>query len=312
MKRTEYWKKECFGLLVPVTTEKRSHPTAQRCRAATTLGSLAKKRRNPIGVAEDGSTRSQRSRRAATLGFGAQPLRGYLLLMLILFLSGFVSAQTNSSITGRVTDQHGASVAGAEILLRSRNGSQSVAATDDNGTFSFRNVASGEYVLEIRKSGFATFTSNELSVAHGQSLTNDFKLSVEAVSESVVVTAAGTAQRIDEVSKAVSVLDDQSIEARRELTLAESLRGTPGIRIQQQGSIGALTTVRLRGLRNFDTAILLDGLRVRASAGAKSFRRKARLEQLLRAGPAHARVETVERQDEDDDPQLPTRSFDIR
>ena len=38
----------------------------------------------------------------------------------------------------------------------------------------------------------------------------------------------------------------------------------------------------------------------------------ARLEQLLRAGPAHARVETVERQDEDDDPQLPTRSFDIR
>jgi acylphosphatase len=38
----------------------------------------------------------------------------------------------------------------------------------------------------------------------------------------------------------------------------------------------------------------------------------ARLEQLLRAGPAHARVETVERQDEHDDPQVPTRSFDIR
>jgi iron complex outermembrane receptor protein len=33
--------------------------------------------------------------------------------------------------------------------------------------------------------------------------------------------------------------------------------------VQQQGSIGALTTVRLRGMRNFDTAILLDGLRVR-------------------------------------------------
>jgi acylphosphatase len=38
----------------------------------------------------------------------------------------------------------------------------------------------------------------------------------------------------------------------------------------------------------------------------------ARLEELLRAGPAHARVETVEREDEIDDPQLPTRSFDIR
>jgi vitamin B12 transporter len=33
--------------------------------------------------------------------------------------------------------------------------------------------------------------------------------------------------------------------------------------VQQQGSYGALTTIRLRGQRNFDTAILLDGLRVR-------------------------------------------------
>jgi Acylphosphatases len=38
----------------------------------------------------------------------------------------------------------------------------------------------------------------------------------------------------------------------------------------------------------------------------------SRLEELLRAGPAHARVEHVEREDQVDDPQLPTRSFDIR
>ena len=38
----------------------------------------------------------------------------------------------------------------------------------------------------------------------------------------------------------------------------------------------------------------------------------ARLEALLRAGPAHARVDGVEAQDQDDDPQIPTRSFDIR
>jgi len=38
----------------------------------------------------------------------------------------------------------------------------------------------------------------------------------------------------------------------------------------------------------------------------------ARLEALLRTGPAHARVEEVEWEDQVDDPQLPTRSFDIR
>ncbi|HET6577965.1 MAG TPA: acylphosphatase [Gemmatimonadales bacterium] len=38
----------------------------------------------------------------------------------------------------------------------------------------------------------------------------------------------------------------------------------------------------------------------------------ARLEALLRAGPAHARVDTVERHDEVSDLHVPTRSFDIR
>jgi iron complex outermembrane receptor protein len=272
MEKTEYWKKHVASPLVQIpkidfqTTARRLRNKAQGCRAATTLGTLKKRSwRNPNGVAKDRDHAvSQRSRRAATLGFVAQPLRGWSALILILALAVLTFAQGNpAGITGRVTDQHGASVAGAEVQLRSRSGAQSLAVTDDNGAYSFRNAAPGNYIIEVRAKGFASFTSSELNLARGQSLTNDVKLSVEAVSENVVVTATGTAQRIDEVSKAVTVLDDQSIEARRELTLPESLRGTPGVRVQQQGSIGALTSVRLRGLRTFDTAILLDGLRVR-------------------------------------------------
>ena len=37
-----------------------------------------------------------------------------------------------------------------------------------------------------------------------------------------------------------------------------------------------------------------------------------RREALLRSGPAHARVDEVDAQDQADDPQIPTRSFDIR
>ncbi len=254
MKRTEYWKNHVQSRTIKIDIQ----TTAKRLR------SVGKRGRNPVGVAagEDRS-RTQGSRCAATPGFVIQPLRGCSLLILILALSVFASAQNLSSITGRVTDQRGASVAGAEVRLRSRSGAQLITMTDDSGAYAFKNVAPGYYVLEVKADGFAGFTSNEMSMARGQSLTNDVKLSVEAVSESVIVTANGTPQRIDEVSKAVSVLDDQSFEARRELTLSEGLRGTPGIRVQQQGSIGALTSVRLRGLRNFDTAILLDGLRVR-------------------------------------------------
>jgi acylphosphatase len=38
----------------------------------------------------------------------------------------------------------------------------------------------------------------------------------------------------------------------------------------------------------------------------------ARLEALLRSGPANAQVTDVERADQVDDAQIPTRSFDIR
>ena len=192
--------------------------------------------------------------------------RTLLLATVILMISTSAFAQSMASVRGRVADERGAGVAGAEVWLRSRAGAHLLLVTDDHGDYSFKYVVPGDYVMEVKAKGFATFTSTELRLARGQSISNDVRLSVQAVSESVVVTATGTAQRADETSKAVSLLDNQSIEARRELTLTESLRGTPGLRVQQQGSPGALTTLRLRGQRNFDTAILLDGLRVRDSS----------------------------------------------
>jgi acylphosphatase len=56
---------------------------------------------------------------------------------------------------------------------------------------------------------------------------------------------------------------------------------------------------------------LADG-RVEVVATGSDAAALTRLEELLRAGPAHARVDNVEAQDQADDPQIPTRSFDIR
>ena len=183
--------------------------------------------------------------------------------ILLLTLSNAAISQTRANVHGRVTDQRNANVAGAEVRLHSRFGVELLAVTDDDGAYAFKDVSLGDYVLEIKANGFSGYASSEIHVHRGQSTMQDVKLSIETVSESVVVTANGTAQSADETSKAVTTVDDRSIEARRELTLSESLRGVPGLRVQQQGSPGELTTLRLRGQRNFDTAILLDGLRVR-------------------------------------------------
>lgn len=190
-------------------------------------------------------------------------MKKIFLVLMVAFMTSTAVAQSSTDIHGRVTDQRKASVVDAEVSLRSRSGAQVVAWTDSNGEYRFKGLPAGDYVVEVKSKGFAVFTSKALHVARGQALANDIELMVEAVNGTVVVTANGTAQSTDEISKAISVLTDQTIEAKRELSLSESVRGLPGVRVQQQGSYGSLTTIRLRGQRNFDTAILFDGLRVR-------------------------------------------------
>lgn len=184
-----------------------------------------------------------------------------LLLSFSLSLTG--QAQSGATVSGQVTDERDANVVGAEVRLRSRSGVQLFGRTNEEGVYAFNGLGAGEYILEVTARGFSTYTSESLSLERGQTLKQEVRLPVAAVSESVVVIASGTPQRADEVSKAVTLLEDQEIENKRELTLAEALRGTPGLRVQQQGSFGALTSLRLRGLRNSDTSILFDGLRVR-------------------------------------------------
>ena len=186
-----------------------------------------------------------------------------LAIILALGVWTSVFAQGPGEIKGTVTDENGAKVAGAQVVLISSAGIQLNTSTDQAGTFAYNDLKSGTYLIEVKAGGFSEFTSEEVQLNRGETKDVAVQLRIAAINASVVITATGTAQRADEVSKVVSSIDSQEIEDKHELTLSEALRGTPGVRVQQQGSPGALTTVRLRGQRNFDTALLLDGLRVR-------------------------------------------------
>ncbi|MEP6636561.1 MAG: TonB-dependent receptor [Acidobacteriota bacterium] len=187
-------------------------------------------------------------------------------ILLAFCLSSAAFAQATTSVSGSVTDERGGKIGGAAVRLRSREGGQLATQTDQNGSFEFAGVGPGEYLVEVTAQGFSDFTSTQVNVSRGETKSLKFELQPAGINESVIVTATGTPQRADEVSKAVTVLEGQDFESRHKVSLAEGLRGTPGLRVQQQGSFGMLTSLRLRGQRNFDTAILLDGLRVRDSA----------------------------------------------
>jgi vitamin B12 transporter len=170
--------------------------------------------------------------------------------------------QTAVALTGRVTDAQGALITKATVTLFARaNNARLNTQTDEGGQFRFARLASGEYLLTVEAPGFAR-TARSLSIGTSPAQL-DVTLAEAGVNESVVITAANTPQTVDEVSKSVSVIPRSELEARNEYSVAEALRLTPGMRVQQSGGPNAFTAIKTRGLRNEDTAILIDGFRFR-------------------------------------------------
>ncbi len=75
--------------------------------------------------------------------------------------------------------------------------------------------------------------------------------------------SANTSQTIEQVSKTVNIIDSQEMRDRGDFSLVESLRTIPGFRVSQLGGFGRTASIKTRGLRNQDTAVLLDGIRFR-------------------------------------------------
>lgn len=195
-------------------------------------------------------------------------------LLLAFGLAGSVPtlAQRNAtkSITGHVKDPQGASVPGATVTLYSRERTSSLTTTTDStGSYRFEKLAPGEYLLEGAAQGFASANAEQVTVERGQTLSHDISLELSGVRSTVVVTASDTPQSVDEVSKAVTIVDTQDIDDRDESAVSESLRTVPGLRVQQLGGPGAFTSIKTRGLRSEDTAVLVDGLRFRDAAATQ-------------------------------------------
>jgi iron complex outermembrane receptor protein len=179
-------------------------------------------------------------------------------------------AAGEASITGHVKDPQGASLPGATVTLYARERTFSLTTTSDStGTYRFEKLAPGEYLVEAEAEGLASANAQAVVVERGKSATLDISLELSGVRSTVVVTAADTPQAVDEVSKAVTVVDQREIDERDESAIAESLRPVPGLRVQQLGGPGSFTSIKTRGLRNEDTAVLIDGLRFRDAAATQ-------------------------------------------
>ncbi len=182
-------------------------------------------------------------------------------LFFLVFLFCGASALAGD-LTVRVLDPQRASVPGARIELTRGDASWTASVVaSDLGSFRFESLAPGRYLATASSPGFAARVLRVI-VDEGDAEI-EILLELAAVSESVVVTGADRAERLSESTKSLSVVDSEEIDARDEYFVPEALRMVPGVRMEQLGGPGSFTSIKIRGLRTEDTAILIDGARLR-------------------------------------------------
>ena len=110
---------------------------------------------------------------------------GLLLLSAVSFGQG-----GRASVNGTVTDQSGAVVAGAKVLVTdAATGQSRQTTTADNGTYVLPLLPVGVYAITCSHPGFKSTTHPDVSIAADEKATVDFTLSVGEVTQSVEVSA---------------------------------------------------------------------------------------------------------------------------
>jgi len=104
----------------------------------------------------------------------------------------FAQGATTSTITGSVTDPDGAPLPGVTVtIVHQPTGTRYTSYTRGDGRFSVFNVRiGGPYTVTAELQGFAPLARENLNVALGETLDVTFALQLQAVQETVTVTAA--------------------------------------------------------------------------------------------------------------------------
>jgi hypothetical protein len=133
-----------------------------------------------------------------------------------------------ADISVRAFDPRYAPIANATISLISQEGGENRKLTTDvSGSCRFQGIAAGQYLIQGEATGFDASKPRAVELKGQEFNEVDLLLGVAQVRSSVTVTASGTAQSTDEVSKALTVVDAETISLRANKSLGEALRTCP-------------------------------------------------------------------------------------
>ena len=158
-------------------------------------------------------------------------------------------------VTGRVTNDNGSGIPGANVLIKGTNQGTS---TDREGRYSINAGNSATLVFS-----YIGFVSKEVAVGNRSVVDAQLTEDQQALSE-VVVVGYGT-QKKSSLTGAVSSVTPKDLKALPVISPAQALQGrVPGVSIVNNSSPGASPTVRVRGVGsislNPDPLYVIDGV----------------------------------------------------
>ncbi|MGD0156346.1 MAG: carboxypeptidase-like regulatory domain-containing protein [Terracidiphilus sp.] len=187
------------------------------------------------------------------------------LLLLVCVACPILGQAPTGSITGEIHDPTGASVAGAQLVLRDIATESLRSATASRlGSYEFPQLSPGIYDLSVEARGFRQTVERHIVVNVGSAVHLDVTMPLGDVSETVTVDAEPPMIQPDKVSIG-SIVDLHSIqnlplEDRQFLNLALLVPGTipgaPGTRVA--GS--PVETFSVVGMRSQSNNYTLDGI----------------------------------------------------
>lgn len=175
-----------------------------------------------------------------------------------------------NTISGVVTDaNNGETLIGANILVA---GTSSGTVTNIDGNYQL-NLADGTYDLVVSYTGYSN-QQQTISVTGGQSLTQDFALTTDALGlDEVVVTGTFTGRSQKDSPMSLTVLNGKELSRLSANSQADILRTVPGITAEGGGGEVA-TNLFVRGFPSGGqyafTPLSIDGIPVLSTFGLNS------------------------------------------
>lgn len=118
--------------------------------------------------------------------------RPFLALLAAACLSAAAFAQSGSgTLSGQVTDPSGAAIPAATVTLTGPGQVTKVVQTDEQGRYTFHDLAPGAYSVAVSTQGFSTFTKAGIQVAPGHPQVVNAQLALTMEKQQVTVQGEG-------------------------------------------------------------------------------------------------------------------------